>query len=105
MSTRIHDENGTHCPNCGQSLPVEEHVILVAFVVSAPSRPAAMDMIEMRHLPDMLTIHSNEIRDNGVTGWWFAEDDRTCGSDNDSAVFVPKGRQADAVVIVPKDEE
>jgi hypothetical protein len=25
--------------------------------------------------------------------WWIAEDDRIDGSDNDSAVFVPKGFQ------------
>lgn len=28
-----------------------------------------------------------------VESWWFAEDDRYDGSDNDSAVFVPKGDQ------------
>lgn len=30
-----------------------------------------------------------------VDSWWIAEDDRTDRSDNDSAIFVPRGGQAD----------
>ena len=30
---------------------------------------------------------------NDIDSWWIAEDERDDGSDNDSAVFVPKGDQ------------
>lgn len=30
-----------------------------------------------------------------VDSWWVAEDDRTDRSDNDSAIFVPRGSQGD----------
>ena len=32
---------------------------------------------------------------NGIDCWWVAEDDRTDRSDCDSAIFVPRGGQAD----------
>jgi len=33
--------------------------------------------------------------DSAIDAWWIAEDDRHDGSDNDSAIFVPRGGQAD----------
>jgi hypothetical protein len=30
-----------------------------------------------------------------IDSWWVAEDDRTDRSDNDSAIFVPRGSQSD----------
>ena len=35
-----------------------------------------------------------------VDAWWIAEDTRYDRSDNDSAVFVPKGRQGEAVALL-----
>src|SRR3954471_8578254 len=40
-------------------------------------------------------------RPNGVVDcWWIAEDDRTDGSDNDSATFVPRGAQSDVAHLI-----
>lgn len=33
--------------------------------------------------------------DATIDSWWIAEDDRHDGSDNDSAIFVPRGAQMD----------
>lgn len=61
-----------------------EHVILVAFDVLAYSREQAHQrLLEALGRPD----------NNPIESWWVAEDDRTDGSDNDSAVFVPFGEQ------------
>jgi hypothetical protein len=38
--------------------------------------------------------------DSGIDCWWIAEDDRHDGSDNDSAIFVPQGSQADMATLV-----
>jgi hypothetical protein len=63
-----------------------EHVFLVAVVVSGPhERPSAE-----WQLHDGLT---GLMRGDVISEWWVAEDDRRDGSDNDSAVFVPKGEQ------------
>lgn len=61
-----------------------EHTILVAFTVYAPDWTAAQSTL-MRQLPKPGA--------NDIDSWWIAEDERDDGSDNDSAVFVPKGDQ------------
>src|SRR5690606_32450030 len=35
-----------------------------------------------------------------IDSWWIAEDDRRDGSDLDSAVFVPRGAQADVAELI-----
>ena len=37
---------------------------------------------------------SSGLKEQMISSWWFAEDERYDGSDNDSAVFVPMGQQA-----------
>lgn len=64
-----------------------EHVILVAFQVEAETSEGAQQDL-MRWLPKP----GDPDRD-GLSCWWIAEDDRIDGSDNDSAIFVPKGCQ------------
>lgn len=62
------------------------HTILVAFTVHAPTVELAQQRLMVRlpgGVPDL----------NHVDSWWIAEDERYDGSDNDSAVFVPKGEQ------------
>lgn len=61
-----------------------EHTILVAFTVYAPDFIAAQSTL-MRQLPKPGV--------DSIDSWWIAEDGRIDGSDNDSAVFVPMGRQ------------
>lgn len=41
-------------------------------------------------------VDANFVDHDGIDCWWIAEDDRIDGSDNDSAIFVPWGAQADA---------
>jgi hypothetical protein len=62
-----------------------EHTILVAVTVYAPTWEAAQAKL-------MLNLPKPGV--DGIDSWWIAEDERSDGSDNDSAVFVPKGRQA-----------
>jgi hypothetical protein len=38
--------------------------------------------------------------DSPIDCWWIAEDDRHDGSDNDSAVFVPRGAQSDVASLL-----
>ena len=72
----------------------DEHVILVAIQVTSPNRHSAMARI-MEALPRVGNLGSNN--PHGIECWWVAEDDRTDGSDCDSAVFVHPGAQAIAV--------
>lgn len=82
-----------------------EHVFLVAFCVNGPSREEA----ELR-LTMALPRPEGSPRDAKTAGgidypyapdtpglecWWVAEDDRHDRSDNDSAIFVPRGAQSD----------
>ena len=67
----------------------EEQTILVAFNVLALTREGAEKYL-LRRLPIP----------GGALSWWIAEDDRHDGSDNDSAVFVPLGRQHEASTIL-----
>jgi hypothetical protein len=63
---------------------MDEHVILVAFEVAGNSRTdAQVALLTRLPRPD----------DGGVIAWWIAEDDRIDDTDNNSAVFVPKGEQ------------
>lgn len=72
-----------------------EHIILVAFDVSGTSRADAE-----RRLTAMLPKPSDDNPPRGLDSWWIAEDDRHDGSDNDSAVFVHPGAQADASALL-----
>jgi hypothetical protein len=71
---------------------MNEHVILVAFVVEADDRETAHAW-----LLEALPRPSEETH---VESWWVAEDDRTDGSDNDSAVFVKPGTQGTAFEVL-----
>jgi hypothetical protein len=66
-----------------------EHVILTALVVETPrGRKEAMKWLaEAINLSSMR--HPEESDGFQVESWWFAEDDRTDGSDCESAVFIP----------------
>lgn len=57
--------------------------VLVAIEVTADSPVAAQEAL----MRDVLRVGG------AVQAWWFAEDERYDGSDNDSAVFVPMGEQ------------
>ena len=75
-----------------------EHTILVAFTVEAFDRTQAQGLL-YGALPEITAT-------SPVTSWWVAEDDRTDGSDNDSAVFVPYGTKAKGEELVrPLHEE
>lgn len=65
----------------------DEHVILVAFNVTGKSRKKAH-----KKLTAMLA-EQDLVGRTSVESWWVAEDDSIDGSDNDSAVFIPKGYQ------------
>lgn len=74
-------------------LEVGEHIILVAFTVEAADRAEAHDTLRRMLNP----VLDSQIESTSVaTEWWVAEDDRTDGSDRDSAVFVRPGMQAEA---------
>lgn len=64
----------------------DQHIVLVAFDVYGHSMRDAQV-----HLAERLKALFATMRDMG--SWWIAEDERYDGSDNDSAVFVPKGSQ------------
>lgn len=68
-------------------MPDPAHTILVAFTVHAPTMEQAQARL-MGRLPNP-EADGHEVIDS----WWIAEDERYDGSDNDSAVFVPKGKQ------------
>ena len=70
------------------------HTILVAFAVNGQTRAEAEQTL-MGSLPNPESdCHET------IDCWWIAEDDRTDGSDDDSAVFVPKGLQADCEAVL-----
>jgi hypothetical protein len=64
-----------------------EHIVLVAFCVSADSPKDAQE-----YLFDRLPI-DRPLEDVGIESWWVAEDARYDGSDLDSAVFCHPGKQ------------
>lgn len=73
---------------------MSDQVILVAFHVDADSEAEGIDYLRRSVLP------SGEDFPSRLDGWWIAEDGRNDFSDNDSAVFVPMGRQAEAYRIL-----
>lgn len=80
------------------------HIILVAFEVetdddydnSTHSRAAAELALHDRLIP-LLEIVGHP---SPIESWWVAEDDRHDRSDLDSAVFVHKGSQREALAIL-----
>ena len=74
---------------------MNEHIILVAFEVTAPSRAEAHEILTP------LLPRPNGLPDpSPIECWWVAEDDRVDGSDNDSAVFVDPGKQHEASLLL-----
>lgn len=65
------------------------HTILVAFNIQGETRQEAMEELA-QELPVVDGVSAIEC-------WWIAEDDRIDNSDEDSAVFVPKGKQIEAI--------
>lgn len=62
-----------------------QYIVLVAFDVYGHS---------MKDAQVRLARGLENVIDRGIAdSWWVAEDERYDGSDNDSAVFVPKGSQ------------
>ena len=77
----------------------KSNVILVAFDVTAPDRRQAQDVLKSglqatRQGPGPFGAVQY------VESWWIAEDDRTDGSDSDSAVFVNVGEQERAAAVL-----
>lgn len=70
----------------------DEYVILTAFSIHGEDSASA-EMALQQRLPKIE-------RDGPILSWWIAEDERRDGSDNDSAVFVPKGSQKHARVLL-----
>lgn len=76
---------------------MNEHTILVAIDVEAPSRELAQEALTSwmptpREGYTYLSDRGSAVLDS----WWIATDDRIDGSDRDSAVFVRPGLQQDA---------
>lgn len=71
---------------------MQEHVIQVAVVCAAPDRRTAHEHVQ-RSLPRPVG-YTDDTTEPAIDSWWIAEDDRTDGSDCDSAVFVSPGNQA-----------
>lgn len=63
----------------------DQHIVLVAFDVFGLS----MEEAQVRLARGLENVIDRGLADS----WWIAEDERYDGSDNDSAVFVPKGSQ------------
>ena len=79
-------------------MPDPAHTILVAFTVHAPTMEQAQQRLMVQlpgGVPDL----------NHVDSWWIAEDERYDGSDNDSAVFVPMGKQVAWQMEVESDNQ
>lgn len=67
-----------------------EHTVLVAFSVYGDGHKDAAEVLASA------LGWANLVDDAPITEWWIAEDDRSDGSDNDSAVFVTPGKQSEA---------
>lgn len=70
-----------------------EHVIIVAFGVTAESRKEAEEFLHgaLPRPNETVPLPAQRIED-----WWVAEDERYDRSDNDSAVFCIPGKQQEA---------
>jgi hypothetical protein len=69
------------------------YVILVAFEVSSVGGRKEAELRLQSNLPRPSGRPDTEVDNWWLDCWWVAEDDRYDGSDNDSAVFVPVGKQ------------
>lgn len=66
----------------------QEHVVLMAVVITAPTRQEAVKIAADR----LLELHEKALTEDPNHQCWIAEDDRPEGwGDCDSAVFVPEG--------------
>ncbi len=61
--------------------------------VSAPTEQDVIDFL-------LASSRGPKSEDPVVEEWWIAEDDRHDGSDNDSAIFVPRGSQQDMRAVI-----
>jgi hypothetical protein len=86
--TPFHD---ARYPSRPHDTPLPAWTVLVAFAVNGESFIDAQRRL-MARLPDPES-DGHAI----IDGWWIAEDERVDGSDNDSAIFVPKGTQVHAL--------
>jgi hypothetical protein len=75
-------------------------VVMVAFDIMGPNAAVAHEWLYSQ-LPqgDAYYGDNEEIR---LDAWWMADDERFDGSDCDSAVFVTKGKQAEARELLRK---
>jgi len=64
---------------------------LVAVV--APTEQDVIDFLA-------LSPFAPDKEDGNIDSWWIAEYDRHDGSDNDSAIFVPRGSQSDMAHVI-----
>lgn len=69
-----------------------EHTFLVAVTVVGLHHREQAQAALMARL-SRATVRNDPV---GIGSWWIAEDDRADRSDNDSAVFVKPGAQAEA---------
>lgn len=74
---------------------MNEHVVLIAFTVTAKDPVAAQNAL-VGLLRDAAGRQFGPEPAARVESWWIAEDLRVDGSDCDSAVFCPPGRQEEA---------
>ncbi len=80
---------------------MQEHVILLAVVVAAPTRKDAEEYLHTR--PSLAPDGWSGAETTPVIdSWWVAEDERYDGSDNDSAVFVIPGTQRESVSVLKR---
>jgi hypothetical protein len=70
---------------------MSEHVFLVAVHLHDNTEVTRADAESK--VMDLLARGMREAGEDGDVSWWVAEDDRTDGSDNDSAVFVKRHEQ------------
>lgn len=86
------------CSNCGMDFDSENDFVTAEDYAGNTTVLVALD------LEDLATDRSEALAEalrllTALRGfeprlsWWIAQDDRTDGSDNDSAVFVPKGSE------------
>lgn len=80
------------------------HVVLVAIEIESDEVTTAEEAQALL-IEHVLPNYPDENPYTPVTGWWIAEDHRVDGSDNDSAVFVPKGWQGTAAQFVARTRD
>lgn len=72
-----------------------EVTVLVAFTVEIdePDPDKVVEEVQEQLMRMLVPLLAGRNPHSPITEWWIAEDERYDGSDNDSAVFVPKGTQ------------